>query len=170
MVRYKVACAVMLPLALIAPVAHAFSTTSSLLHSIHRASPSEHLSMSRTRKNIFSGAPKLPYQKRLQAASGSRGAVGRSIRMVAGETASVVESVLHYPETWAFAVTAVLMGIGWGFDKSIETAEHKIDERMMPVVTQAVIELATLGFISLIIQVTSAGSENRFILRAVLVQ
>ena len=106
---------------------------------------------------------KLPFHGRLQAARVSRGAFGRSIRMVAGEAASVVEDVLHYPETWAFAVTAILLGVGWVFDQSIEMAEEKLDERMVPVVTQSVLELATLGVISLIIQVSTAASENSWL-------
>jgi hypothetical protein len=42
----------------------------------------------------------------------------------------------------------------------VEFAEHRVDKRLTPVVQQSVIELATLGFIGIIIQSAEIGGEH----------
>ena len=42
----------------------------------------------------------------------------------------------------------------------MEIAEHRVDKRLTPVVQQSVIELATLGFIGIIIQTAQVGGEH----------
>jgi hypothetical protein len=62
-------------------------------------------------KAIFTDVPKLPSLRTLQATIGSRGAAGIRIQMVAGDTASVVESVLGYLAPWEFAVSGFFVAI-----------------------------------------------------------
>ena len=88
----------------------ALSPTASFLHSSHSASPSKQLCMSRNTA-IFSDVPKLPSLRRLHATIGSRGAAGIRIQMVAGDTASVMESVLGYPAPWEFAAPGIFVAI-----------------------------------------------------------
>lgn len=127
MVRCRVTCAGMLScffFMLFAPVAHvahrgvateakalsAFSPTASFLHSSHSASPSKQLCMSRN-KAIFSDVPTLPSLRRLHSTIVSRRAAGIRIQMVAGDTASVMESVLGYPAPWEYAVSGIFVAI-----------------------------------------------------------
>ena len=105
--------------------------------------------------------PMLPSLSK--AASGIRAVGARSIQMGLADTANVVDNVLHYPQTWTFALTGVLLALGWGFEKGVETLEDYVDKRLMPVVKQSVFELATLGFIGLVIEATLMGSEKSWL-------
>ena len=40
--------------------------------------------------------------------------------MEQGWSTAVVESVLHYLLTWAFAVTDILVALGWGFNQALQ--------------------------------------------------
>lgn len=83
--------------------------------------------------------------------------------MVTSEGASVLSNMLHYPQTWTFALVGSILALGWGFEQTIDTIEKYVDKRMIPVVKQSVLELATLGFIGLVIETSTVGHSNSWL-------
>ena len=76
---------------------------------------------------------------------------------------SVAENVLKYPQTWTSVLLGGILALGWGFERAVDTVEEHIDERLMPVVQQTVLELATLGFIGLVIQTLAIGHKSSWL-------
>jgi len=94
---------------------------------------------------------------------GARRGYGGGLRMLAGEMVSVVENVLKYPQTWTSVLLGGILALGWAFERAVDTVEEHIDERLMPVVQQTVLELATLGFIGLVIQTLAIGHKSSWL-------
>jgi len=109
------------------------------------------------------GAARVGQQRRARGAEGGAGRGGHRLQMLVGEGANVVENMLKYPQTWTFVLLGGILALGWGFERAVEAVEERIDKRLMPVVQQSVLELATLGFIGLVIQTLAIGHKNSWL-------
>jgi len=142
-----------LALALCAATAQAFSTVPSVRLSV----PSSLAPSCTAHAPLLHAFPRhARTTARAPAKASTRGGL-RALQMGGGE---VLENMLRYPQTWTFALLGCVLALGWGFEKTLETIEEYIDARMMPVVKQSVLELATLGFIGLVVEATTVGHSN----------
>jgi len=74
-----------------------------------------------------------------------------------------LKDMLSYPQTWWLILQFGVLALGQTFEWIVEAVEDNVDPRVKPVVTQSVIEFATLGFIGLVIQTLELGGHESFL-------
>ena len=87
------------------------------------------------------------------------------------EMEAEVEAEMAYmfttSENWNFVLVAIALALASTFEKLAETLEESVPERLLPVVQKSLSELASLGFVGLIIEVVSTSDRTSDWLRSV---
>ena len=101
----------------------------------------------------------LPKLQTLKACSN----VPRSPPVLAVAPVDEVQVILGQSANWNFVLVAVALAFGGVFEFAVETLEELVPRRLLPVVQQSVVELATLGFVGLIIETIQTGRTGQIL-------
>jgi hypothetical protein len=75
----------------------------------------------------------------------------------------VLKAILGTSGGWGIILSGFLLLIGQAFESAKELAEHKLPKTMRPVTNSVVSELATLGFVGLLIGALHLGGEDSWL-------
>lgn len=74
-----------------------------------------------------------------------------------------LQAVLGKPSGWAFILTTVLLLVAQFFESVVHFAEHNVPKSQLPVIKGGLSELATLGFVAVLVNGVHLGGEDSFL-------